>query len=181
MQFYTNINNVNIRLFSFCTFSKNNFSSKVYNLHSTDDGEPGEQTHGAPNSREHVHKLGRSVLSYSVKCGHVKIDADKSQLQLGIIICPKNIPEIILPLYYIPLNLPSYFAAELSTMYIFLKFLYCSIAFNIFVSNDLSGAYFVKLVTIRPEQGLKIKNFTSVTYIPIHRYTPFAVRCVALW
>ena len=76
---------VNICLFSFCKFSKKNFSSKVYNLHCTDDGEPGEQTHSASDSREHVHKLGRSVLGDSVKCRCVKVNPNKLQLWIPFV------------------------------------------------------------------------------------------------
>ena len=46
-----------------------------------------------------------------------------------------------------------------------------------FVSNDLSGAYFVKLDTMRPEQGLNIKK---VDYCFKYQYKPSAVSYVPL-
>ena len=36
---------------------------KVYDLHSADDGEPSEQSHGASNSREHFNWFSRGVLA----------------------------------------------------------------------------------------------------------------------
>ena len=59
-----------------------NFSSKVENLHSTDDGEPSEKSHGASNGRQHVHKLCCSVLGDFVKCWGIKVNFYKSQLAL---------------------------------------------------------------------------------------------------
>ena len=54
------------------------FCCEIENLHSTDDGEPSEESHGASNCRQHVHKLCCSVLGNSVKCWGVKIDPHKS-------------------------------------------------------------------------------------------------------
>ena len=64
---------------------KDDLDSKVDNLHSTDDGEPSEESHGASNSWQHVHKLGCSVLGDSVKCGDIKINPHKSQIQFQLI------------------------------------------------------------------------------------------------
>ena len=65
---------------------ENNLSSKVENFYSTDDGESSEKSHGASNCRQHVHKLGCSVLGDSVKCWGVKINPDISQLVSPLII-----------------------------------------------------------------------------------------------
>ena len=40
----------------------NDIDPEVEDLHRADEGEPGEETHGAADSRKLVHKLGRTVL-----------------------------------------------------------------------------------------------------------------------
>ena len=52
----------------------NQFGNIVENLHSTDDGESGEKSHGASKRWQHVYKLNCFILSDSVKCWCVKID-----------------------------------------------------------------------------------------------------------
>ena len=50
----------------------NTFSNKVYNLHSTNDGEPSEETHVPSNCRYHIYKLHSTILFYFIKCRCVK-------------------------------------------------------------------------------------------------------------
>ena len=61
--------------FLFLECLKNNFYGKVDNLHSTDDGEASEKSHGATYCRQHVHKFSCPVLGDSVKCWGVKVDS----------------------------------------------------------------------------------------------------------
>ena len=60
------------------------FTYKLYQevqyLHSTDDWESSEESHGSSNCRELVHKFGWPVLLDSVKCWGVKIDSDMMQI-----------------------------------------------------------------------------------------------------
>ena len=60
--------------------------SKVKNLHSTDNGEPSKEAHGATDSRQHVHKLCSSVLCDPVKCWGVEIYSHKSQIWAPLIL-----------------------------------------------------------------------------------------------
>ena len=64
---------------------ENNFSSKVDNLNSTDNGESSEKSHGASNCRQHVHKLCSSIFCDSVKCRSVKVYPHKSQLVFPLV------------------------------------------------------------------------------------------------
>ena len=70
--------------FSYCL--EHNLDSKVYYLHSTDDGEPSEEAHGASNSWQHVHKLGCSVFGDYVKSRGVKVNSDKLQIKIHVIL-----------------------------------------------------------------------------------------------
>ena len=47
--------------------TENDFSCKVDDLHSADDGEASEESHSASNCRQHVNKFCSSVLGDSVK------------------------------------------------------------------------------------------------------------------
>ena len=53
-------------------FCPDGFSYKVENLDCTDDGETSEESHGASNCRQHVHKLCRSVLGDFIYCWGVE-------------------------------------------------------------------------------------------------------------
>ena len=56
-----------------------NINGKVDNLHSTDDGESGEESHGASKRRQLVYKLNCFVLGDFVKRGRVKVDPHELQ------------------------------------------------------------------------------------------------------
>ena len=47
---------------------------KVHNLHSADDGESGEEAHGASDSWQHVHSLGGVISCDLIKCWSVERD-----------------------------------------------------------------------------------------------------------
>ena len=49
--------------------------NEIDNFHSTDDGEPSEESHGPSNSWQHVHKLCCSILGDSIECGSAKINS----------------------------------------------------------------------------------------------------------
>ena len=67
-------------------YLKDDLDSKIDNLHSTDDGEPSEESLGSSNRRQHVYKLGCPVLGDSVKGCGIKEDPHKFQLQFRRII-----------------------------------------------------------------------------------------------
>ena len=66
--------------------TENDFSCKVDDLHSADDGEASEESHSASNCRQHVFKLGRPVLGNNVKSRGFKIDPHISKIVLPLII-----------------------------------------------------------------------------------------------
>ena len=55
------------------------FGNIVENLHSTDDGESGEKSHGASKRWQHVYKLNCFILGDFVKRGRVKVDPHELQ------------------------------------------------------------------------------------------------------
>ena len=91
---------------------------KVGNLHSTDDGEASEESHGSTNSWQYVYKLSCPVLGDSVKGCCIKVNPYKSQTQprIKFFKCIKvnfeNNESCCLPLNFLE-----------STLYIFLNFL----------------------------------------------------------
>ena len=92
---YTQITNTSKKLFNYFVSIllkdvPSNFSSKVENFHCTDDGESSEESHGASNGRQHVHKLCCFIHGDFVKCGGVKIDPYKSHVIDPLIICKFN-------------------------------------------------------------------------------------------
>ena len=54
--------------------------SKVNDLHCTDDGESRQQSHGSSNSRQHINKLGCSVLGDHIKSWSIDVNSYISQL-----------------------------------------------------------------------------------------------------
>ena len=58
-----------------------NPDEEVDDFCSADKREPSEESHGATNRGQHVHKVDRSILRYSVKCGGVKVDSHKLKVR----------------------------------------------------------------------------------------------------
>ena len=77
---------INILLILLLKQINGSFPCKVENLHSTDDGESSEKSHGASNCWQHVHKLCWFIHGDFVKSWCVKVDPHKSQLVFPLII-----------------------------------------------------------------------------------------------
>ena len=79
--------NENTLLLSSCLYChkvEKTSACKVENLHSTDDGESSEKSHGASNCRQHVHKLCSSVLGDFVKSWGVKVNSYEFKFVLPV-------------------------------------------------------------------------------------------------
>ena len=125
---------------------------KIDHLHSRYDGEPSEETHRAPNSRQHVHKLGCPVLGDSVKSGGLKEDPHIPQVQFRIKFLIREIDYRKNKEFpHKPLNS----SVVLSRIYMFLNFLYGSIAWAKVVSKYSTDFCLENPETTNPEHGLK--------------------------
>ena len=70
---------------------EDDLDSKIDHLHSTDDTESSEESHGSPNGWQHINKLGCPILGDSVKGCCIKVKPHKSQIQFRRIIFLINI------------------------------------------------------------------------------------------
>ena len=83
---------------------KNYLKSKIEKLHSTYDGKSSKKSHSSSDEWKHVNKLNFFILSDSIKGCGIKINLDKSKLEvrlkilINIDIC-KCVLQIFLPLY----------------------------------------------------------------------------------
>ena len=77
---------INILLILLLKQINGSFPCKVENLHSTDDGESSEKSHGTTNCRQHIHKLCCFLHGDSFNCGGVKVDPYKPQVVFPLIL-----------------------------------------------------------------------------------------------
>ena len=141
-----------LHLFSIFEYFENDLDSKIDNLHSRYDGEPSEESHGSSNCWQHVHKLGCPVLGDSVNSGGLKEDPHIPQVQFRIKFLIREIDyrkNKEFPLK--PLNS----SVVLLRIYMFLNFLYGSIAWAKFVSKYSTDFCLENPETTNPEHGLK--------------------------
>ena len=55
---------------------EDDLDSKIDNFNSAHNRKSSEKSQSSTNSRNHVHKLGGSVLGYNVKSGRIKVDSN---------------------------------------------------------------------------------------------------------
>ena len=145
---------LSLYLFLFDHFEDDLYSKKD-NLYSTYNGEPSEKSHGSSNSWQHVNKFGCPVFCNFVKSCCIKVDPHKSQFQFRIKFLIKRINyKSVKCFLFKPLNS----VVVLSKMYIFLNFLYWSVACPNNMSHDSNDWLLEYPETTIPEQGLEGKK-----------------------
>ena len=132
-----------------------NFDCKVDNFNTTYNGKSSEESHSSSNSWQHVNKFGCPVFCNFVKSCCIKVDPQKSQFQFRIKFLNRRINyNYVKSFPFKPLNS----VVVLSKMYIFLNFLYWSVAFPNNMSHESNDWVLEYPETTSPEQGLKAKK-----------------------